>query len=306
MGGRPELSGGVQVFDDLEALTNAELSGGMALGVFDGIHLGHQAVIDAARGVGKVGVLTFEPHPVQVLAPDRAPRRILANLKHKERILESLGVDFMVVIQFDREFASQAAEKFAGDLFQSGIRRLSAGGDWSFGEGRSGTMARLAEWGGEAGVEISEVAAVMLDGERISSTRIRQCLRAGNLEGAEAMLGRPYSVLGEVVQGQQLGRTIGVPTANVGVNEEQLPPNGVYVVEGNGVRGVANIGVRPTVDHSPRRSLEVHLFSSEIPMQYGWDLEVAFLEKIREEQKFESLDRLKEQIARDVESARAR
>ena len=154
-------------------------------------------------------------------------------------------------------------------------------------------MDRLAEWGNEYDVEVSAIGPVKLDGERISSTRIRQCLRDGNFVGAVAMLGRPYSVFGEVVKGRHLGRTIGFPTANVAVSEEQLPPNGVYVVEGDGIRGVANTGTRPTVDDSSRRSLEVHLFSGDIPMEYGWDLEVCFLEKIREEQKFDSIDELK-------------
>lgn len=297
--------GGVKVFHKLDELSETGESFGLALGVFDGVHLGHQAVLDAARGFQKLGVLTFEPHPVQVLAPDRAPRRILANLEHKKRILESLGVDFVVVVNFTREFAARSADEFAAQLFASGVKCLAAGEDWSFGKGRAGNMTRLAEWGGEAGVEVSAVGAVKLDGERISSTRIRQCLRDENLEGAAAMLGRAYSVFGEVVKGRQLGRTIGFPTANVAVSEEQLPPNGVYVVEGNGVRGVANIGTRPTVDESMRRSLEVHLFSDEVPMEYGWDLEVGFIEKIRNEQKFPSIDELKAQIAKDVEAAKA-
>lgn len=293
----------MQIFEDLEAFSKAQLTCGLALGVFDGVHLGHQAVLDAARGFEELGVLTFEPHPVQILAPDRAPRRILANLEHKKRILESLGVDFMVVVHFTREFASRDARDFATSLFQSGAKRLSAGEDWSFGKGRGGNMTRLTGWGNEAGVEVVSVGAVKLDGERISSTRIRQCLRDENLTGATAMLGRPYSVFGKVVQGRQLGRTIGVPTANVAVSEEQLPPNGVYLVEGNGLRGVANIGTRPTVDDSMRRSLEVHLFSDEIPMKYGWDLEVGFLEKIRDEKKFDSIDELKKQIEDDIVQA---
>lgn len=280
------------------------MSFGLALGVFDGVHLGHQAVLDAARGAGKLGVLTFEPHPVQVLAPDHAPRRILANLEHKKRILGGMGVEFMVVIHFSHEFASIDARDFAKGLLSSGVKKLSAGEDWSFGKGRAGNMEKLAAWATEFGVEVSAIGAVKLDGERISSTRIRQCLRDENFQGAAAMLGRPYSVFGEVVKGRQLGRSIGFPTANVAVSEEQLPPNGVYVIEGNGVRGVANIGVRPTVDESGRRSLEVHLFSDEIPMEYGWSLEVAFLGKIRDEVKFESVEDLKEQISRDVKAAK--
>ncbi|MCX8237230.1 MAG: riboflavin biosynthesis protein RibF [Akkermansiaceae bacterium] len=297
--------GVVQVFHKLKELSDSGLSFGLALGIFDGVHLGHQAVLDAARGFKKLGVLTFEPHPVQVLAPDRAPRRILANLEHKKRILASLGVDFVVVVNFTREFAGKDAREFASELFATSVKRLSAGEDWSFGRCREGNMNRLAEWGSGVGVEVSAVRAVKLDGERISSTRIRQCLRDENLAGAVAMLGRPYSVFGEVIKGRQLGRTIGFPTANVAVLEEQVPPNGVYLIEGNGIRGVANIGTRPTVDESARRSLEVHLFSENIPMEYGWELEVSFLKKIREEVKFGSVDELKAQISRDVETAKA-
>jgi riboflavin kinase / FMN adenylyltransferase len=298
------LIGGVQVFEGLESFAKARLSCGLALGVFDGVHLGHQAVIDAARGIGQVGVLTFDPHPVQVLAPDRAPRRILASLDHQKKILSDLGVDFMVIINFTNEFAARESRDFADELFQTGVKQLAAGGDWSFGKARSGNMELLAEWGREAGVRVLSVEAVELGGERISSTRIRQSLRDGDLASAAAMLGRPYSVFGKVLQGRQLGRTIGFPTANVAVGEEQLPPNGVYLIEGNGTRGVANIGTRPTVDDSGQRSLEVHLFSDEIPMEYGWDLEVGFLKKIREEKKFSGVDELKSQIARDVELAK--
>ncbi len=294
----------MQVFHGLDELPDDFGPFGLALGVFDGVHLGHQAVIDAARGAGKVGVLTFDPHPVQVLAPDRAPRRILSNLDHKARILSKLGVDFMVVIGFSREFASREARDFADALFVSGVKKLSAGNDWSFGRGREGNMQRLQEWGSEVEVEVCEVAAVLQDGIRISSTRIRKCLQEVNLDQVAAMLGRPYSVFGEVVRGKQLGRTIGFPTANVAVSDEVLPPNGVYVVEGNGIPGVANIGTRPTVDDSRARSLEVHLFADDLPMEYGWELEVGFVRKIRDEQKFDSLEELKKQIASDVRTAR--
>lgn len=293
----------MQTFQHPGELSKATWEFGLALGVFDGVHLGHQAVLDAARGFDRLGVLTFSPHPVQVLAPGHSPRKILAGLDHKKLILERLGVDFMVVVAFTPEFAAREARDFAGELFRSGVRRLAAGADWNFGKDRRGTMTRLAEWGREAGVEVAGVAAVTLGGERISSTRIRNCLRDNDLDGAAAMLGRPYSVLGEVVEGRQLGRTIGFPTANVAVTEEQLPPNGVYLIEGNGMRGVANVGTRPTVDDSPRRSLEVHLFSEEIPMEYGWSLEVGFLRLIREERKFDSIEALQEQIRRDVAAA---
>ncbi|MDA7880788.1 riboflavin biosynthesis protein RibF [Akkermansiaceae bacterium] len=298
----------MQIYDSLAELKAAESDFGLALGVFDGIHLGHRAVLEAARGHSRTGVLTFEPHPVQVLAPDHAPRRILATMEHKVRILEELGVDFLVVIEFTKEFASGEARVFADELIGSGVKRLAAGEDWNFGKGRQGNMGKLAEWGTQAGVDVLSVSAVMQNGERISSTRIRQALRDENLVAAEEMLGRPYSVMGEVCQGRQLGRQLGFPTANVAVSDEQLPPNGVYVIEGRWegawVKGVANIGTRPTVDDSMARSLEVNLFAGEVPDFYGWILEVAFRRKIREERKFESVEALREQISRDVVEAK--
>ena len=298
----------MQVYHSLAELEAAESDFGLALGVFDGIHLGHRIVIDAARGCRRTGVLTFEPHPVQVLAPDRAPRRLLATMEHKMQILDTLGVDFLVVIEFSQDFASGEARAFADELLGSGVRRLAAGEDWNFGKARKGTMKHLAEWGDEAGVAVHVVSAVMQKGERISSTRIRQALRDEDLVAAEEMLGRPYSVMGEVVQGRQLGRQLGFPTANVAVSDEQLPSNGVYVIQGRWedqwIVGVANIGTRPTVDNSMARSLEVNLFSNQVPGTYGWTLEVAFLRKIREERKFESVEALKEQISRDVEEAK--
>jgi riboflavin kinase/FMN adenylyltransferase len=294
----------VQIFRDPRELSGLSQDFGLAMGVFDGVHLGHQAVLRAARGFGHLGVLTFEPHPVQVLAPGRAPRRILTGLAHKTLILERLGVDFLVVVDFTPEFAARSAREFANDLFASGAKCLAAGRDWSFGKGREGTMEALADWGAGSGVRVVGVDAVRLAGERISSTRIRACLQENDLDGAASLLGRPYSVLGEVVEGRKLGRTIGFPTANVAVLEEHLPPNGVYLVEGNGTRGVANVGTRPTVDDSKRRSLEVHLFSDEIPMTYGWQLEVGFLRMIRQERKFDSVEQLQKQIERDVAGAR--
>ena len=293
----------MQVLHGLKELSDFDRSFGLALGVFDGVHLGHQAVIAAARGVGDLGVLTFDPHPVQVLAPNHAPRRILSSLDQKKRLLSGLGVDFLVIIEFSPEFAAREARKFADDLFATGVKKLSAGDDWSFGRGREGNMQRLREWGSESGVDVLEISAILQDGLRISSTRIRKCLQEEDLDSVATMLGRHYSVLGTVVRGRQLGRTIGFPTANVVVADEVLPPNGVYVVEGNGVPGVANIGTRPTVDDSRGRSLEVHLFTDDLPMDYGWELKVGFLRKIRDEQKFQSLEELRNQIQCDVQNA---
>ncbi len=294
----------VQVFESLESFAEARLQAGLALGVFDGMHLGHQAVIDAARGERELGLLTFEPHPVQVLAPARTPRRIVTSFEHQKKILASLGVDFMVVLPFTPEFAEREGCEFAEQLFATGVKRVAAGRDWQFGKARSGNMSHLAEWGRSAGVEVLAVDGVMHGGERISSTRIRARLAAGDLAQSARLLGRPYSLFGKVKKGQQLGRTLGFPTANVALQREPLLPNGVYLVEGNGIRGVANLGTRPSIQSSSERSLEVHLFSDEIPMEYGWEMEVEFLRKIRDEIKFSGVEELKEQITEDVRNAR--
>ena len=285
----------------------------LALGVFDGLHLGHQAVMAKAvaraqAADGLAGVLTFEPHPIQVLAPERAPRRLLASLGHKTHLLEALGLDLLVVVEFDRAFAAQEPEVFLEMLRKApALHSLAMGGDWRFGKGRRGDRALLERFGEEHEVLIDSVAAVMMSGERISSTRIRQALRDGNLAAAEEMLGRPYSVMGTVLEGKKLGRTIGFPTANIVPRLEQLPPDGVWVVEARWEESwypaVANLGRRPTVGTDEDRILEVHLFDWEGDL-YGRELEVRFCSQLREEKKFEGLEALKEQIGRDVEAAK--
>jgi riboflavin kinase/FMN adenylyltransferase len=285
----------------------------LALGVFDGIHLGHQAVIGeavsgAAESQGLSGVVTFEPHPIAVLAPERAPRRLLANLEHKERILAELGVDLLVVVPFTSEFAEQEPEEFLATLAAAPkLHCLSMGEDWRFGKNRRGDQALLEEFGSSQDVGIHSVSAIMSGGERISSTRIRQALRDGNLAAAEEMLGRPYSVMGEVRAGKKLGRTIGFPTANLVPGREQLPPNGVWAVdarwEDEWLPAVANLGRRPTVESDLNRLLEVHVLAWEGDL-YGRMLEVRFKRFLRSEEKFEDVSALKAQIERDVFSAR--
>lgn len=301
----------VTIYRGLQGLTKGEYGKdfGLALGVFDGVHLGHQAVIDAARGVGRIGVLSFDPHPVEVLAPGKAPRKIIASLAHQERILKDIGVDFLVVVEFTREFANVAGRDFAENLFATGARKLAAGHDWSFGKNRSGSIDLLKEWAdGADGVEVVKVDPLAAGGERISSSRIRAALQKGDLKKAADLLGRNYSVYGKVKQGKQLGRQLGFPTANVEVVEDFLPANGVYAIfakwSGEWIPGVANVGTRPTVDDSMRRSLEVHLFSEKVPDDYGWMLEVGFQRKIRDERKFDGIEDLKAQIAKDSAEAR--
>ncbi|NNC87264.1 MAG: bifunctional riboflavin kinase/FAD synthetase [Akkermansiaceae bacterium] len=303
----------MKLFTSLRQLDAVDAPLHLALGVFDGVHLGHQAVIEvvvagARDSGGLAGVVTFEPHPIQVLAPEKAPRRILASLEHKERLLADLGAAAVVVLPFDREFAERSADEFCGELFAvPGLRQISVGEDWKFGKNRGGDVALLRRWGAERGVEVVPVAPVMLQGERISSTRIRQALRDDNLAGAAAMLGRPYSVMGPVIRGDQLGRQIGIPTANIEVGREQLPPDGVYAVladtGGSWQPGIANLGMRPTVSGS-NRLLEVHLFEFDGDL-YGRHVEVRFGRHVRGERKFSGLDELTAQIRRDIEAVRA-
>lgn len=288
----------------------------LALGVFDGLHIGHQAVITSVTRAaesegGAAGILTFDPHPIRVLAPEVAPRRILASLEHKRKLLELLGVDFMVVVEFTKDFAECEADHFLSSLLESApdLKTLAMGEDWKFGKNRKGDVTRLRAFGEQNNIEVIAVAAVMAHGERVSSTRIRQAIRDGNMKAANSMLGRDYSVLGTVVEGQKLGRTLGFPTANLKVYNEQLPADGVWCLEvtlasGELMKGVGNLGVRPSVEGGDsKRMLEVHLldFCGDL---YGQDMEVRFLEFVRAEQKFESLEDLQTQIRADVEFCR--
>ena len=283
----------------------------LALGVFDGVHLGHQEVIGravkAAREQGgSAGVLTFDPYPIRVLAPEKAPQRLLASLDHKARILEPLGVDFLLALPFDQKRAQVAAEDFVRELVEAGTRTISAGEDWRFGHRRVGDREMLGRMAGELGFHFEAVSPVMIDGERISSTRVRQAIRDGNLKAAQQMLGRPYTVPGKVVEGQKLGRQLGFPTANLERGEEQYPQDGVWaarcLVKGQIRDGVANLGVRPTVD-GKARTLEVHFFD-EVGDLYGELVELEFVRYLREEQKFGNLDDLKAQLSRDVEAGK--
>ncbi len=297
-------------FTGIEELARAARPHHLALGVFDGVHLGHQAVHARAlagrdREGGTCGVLTFDPYPIRVLAPAKAPRRLLASLDHKAEILERLGVDFLLALPFDLARAGQEAEDFAREIAAAEVRTVAVGEDWRFGKARQGDVALLARLAGTLGFRLDAVAPVMMEGERISSTRIRQAIRDGNLAAAARMLGRPYTVEGRVAEGRKLGRQIGFSTANVERGEEQFPPDGVWAVRArageNCFRGVANLGLRPTVD-GENRSLEVHLFDFSGDL-YGQVLEVEFVSFLRGERKFASLEELKAQIGRDAEQA---
>lgn len=285
----------------------------VAIGVFDGVHLGHQQVIrramaDAQQQDGFAVVVTFDRHPNSVVAPDRVPPSV-QSLPQKLRTLQSLGADATWLIHFDEAFSQQTGETFVRGLARDfgKLYSVCVGSDFTFGRKRSGNVALLNELGHELGFAVHGLSAVALDGEVVSSTRIREAIRTGNLYGASQMLGRCYSLAAMVVKGDQLGRKLGFPTANLDVRGMVVPPNGVYAARARvgerWFRAVLNIGLRPTVSFAaPELRVEAHLlgFNDEI---YGTELEMTFVERLRDEQKFPSLDALKAQIAVDIQSA---
>lgn len=288
----------------------------LAIGVFDGLHTGHRKVIETAiHGAQESGgtalVMTFDPHPVRVICPDRSPR-LLASLRHKLHLLHSIGIRHVLVQTFTKDFAEVTAEDFIAQLVEAGqpLRQICVGRDWRFGKERKGDHHLLQSEGEKHQFTVSAIAPVKCgDGSVISSTRIRHAIQLGDFESARQLLGRDYTVLGEVIEGRKLGRTIGFPTANLRVFNEELPPSGVYAVEalltnGKTRKGIANLGYRPTIEgESKRRLLEVHLFDFDQDI-YGQELEIRFGKFIRPEKKFDSLDSLKSQIAQDVLAAR--
>ena len=284
----------------------------LAVGVFDGVHVGHQAVIGqavrtAAAEGGLSGLLTFDPHPIRVCAPGKAPTSLLETLDHKARIVRDLGVGLFSALHFDQALAALAPGEFIAWLMAAPVRTITVGEDWRFGHDRSGDVPLLRREAGKYGFRLEAVPPVMLDGDRISSTRIRQAIRDGNLDAAARMLGRPYTVSGKVVQGEQLGRTLGFPTANLATADSQLPPDGVWAVcatdaDGQVWDGVASLGIRPTLGGKPRL-LEVHLFGFSGDL-YGRSLEIRFMKFLRAELNFPSLDALRTQIEADCQAAR--
>lgn len=282
----------------------------LAIGMFDGIHSGHQEVIAVARRRaatvgGTMVLLTFDPHPVRVLRPE-APLKLLCSTEHQLRLLARLEVDAVLLCTFDQEFARTPAEHFVRSL-ASACQRLDSifvGDTWRFGAGRKGDLALLRSEADVLGFQVFGVPQVLREDRPVSSTRVRQALELGDLAEVRALLGRDHSVLGPVVDGRKLGRTIQFPTANVEVQNEQLPPLGVYAVRALigdvWLDGVANLGLRPTVDTNaltPR--LEVHIFDFDGDL-YDQMLEVRFCARLRDEMKFESLEALKTQIAVDA------
>lgn len=285
----------------------------LTIGNFDGVHLGHQALLKELREAAQVrglqtAVVIFEPHPREFFTPQQAPAR-LTSLREKLEFFSGLGIDRVHVCRFDARFAKMSAVDFVNALYEKLLARfVLIGDDFRFGSGRSGDFALMEKLGARLGFEVGAVHSVKHDGVRISSTAVRATLAAGQMRTAQSYLGRHYSISGRVVHGDGMGKKIGYPTANIQLKHNRPPVAGIFVVnahaEGLGVlQGVASLGVRPTVKQNDKPVLEAHLF--EFSQQiYGRHLRVEFLQKLREEEKYPDLAALTRQIATDVEQAR--
>jgi riboflavin kinase / FMN adenylyltransferase len=290
----------------------------VTIGVFDGIHIGHRAVIEKvvvrARAMGaKSIVVTFDPHPLKVLS-GRHFVPSLVSVKHRIRLIKELGIDKVLVMKFNKKIASLAPEKFIKDII---VKKLNAkeifvGEDFCFGKGAGAGARALEDISRRFGIKVTIVRHIKKEGAIISSSLIRQLVISGRIDKASRFLGRPYSILGTVVSGSRLARKLGYPTANLNPHHEAIPPSGVYAVKVRFKRrlfkGVMNIGLRPTFydhGHDKEPSIEVHIFdfSSRI---YGKDLEILFFKKLRDEKKFKAIDSLIKQIKMDEGAARRR
>jgi riboflavin kinase/FMN adenylyltransferase len=286
----------------------------VTIGNFDGVHLGHQAMLARltarAASVGALPtVLTFEPHPREIFTPDSAPTR-LTSLREKLEILRGLGVAHVHVCRFSKPFAALAAEDFVRRILVDGLRAryVLVGDDFRFGTKRAGDFALLKQLGEQYGFEAEALHTVEAAGQRASSTAVREALAAGDMATAAQLLGRPYSISGRVVGGDQLGRKIGYPTANIQLKHNRPPLTGIFAVRVQGLEqpdwpGVASLGTRPTVHTNGRPTLEVHLFNFDQAI-YRRHLRVEFLHKLRDEAKFPSLEALIAQIDKDARQAR--
>ncbi|HUC08571.1 MAG TPA: bifunctional riboflavin kinase/FAD synthetase [Solirubrobacterales bacterium] len=269
----------------------------VAIGTFDGVHRGHQAVIKGADTV-----LTFDPHPLEIIHPSALPKLIMP-FGVKRDVIEGLGVRELVVIPFDKEFARRSAEEFIEDVLiaKLGAEQVSVGENFRFGAKAKGDPAMLAA---REEFETRVVPLVETDGETISSTRVRALVAAGDMEGARHCLGAPFMVEGEVVSGDQRGRELGFPTANI-VPDDRLaiPGHGVYAAFANGVPAAVNVGVRPTFESGRGVLIETYLIDFEGDL-YGSELRVAFVERLRGEKRFASVEELIAQMRIDVEDAK--
>lgn len=287
----------------------------LAIGNFDGFHKGHQAVVEAMKEKARAADLTsavmiFEPQPLEYFSKSKAPAR-LYSLRDKLQALEVAGVKLVFCMKFNKEFAAMTAQDYVLGLLHKrlGVKSVTVGSDFNFGRGGAYTIEDLREIGSAVGMEASAIDGIELDGCRVSSTRIRGYLCEGRLDLAKASLGRYYSMSGAVVHGNAVGRTLGFATANVNINRRISPLSGVFAVKvlsPYGLHsGMANIGYRPTVIEGQEKALlEVHLFNFNRDL-YGKSIRVFFIDRIREEKKFGSIDALKEQLVKDRQKTQA-
>ncbi len=284
----------------------------VAIGNFDGVHLGHRALIRRASEIAgaqdaKTVALTFDPHPSVLLAPK--PPQMISSLARRLELLEEAGADVVVVEPFTRELANRAAHAFIDDIVIGALcaRAIIVGYDFTYGQGRSGTTDALRAHGGRAGVEVAIISAVEQGGEVASSSRIRGHLRDGDLAAAERLLGRPWDIDGVVVHGAKRGRTIGIPTANIKTDTELLLRAGIYAVrftvDGKTLNGVASLGTNPTFVENGGLVLEVFLLDFDGDL-YGKRTRTTFVSRIRDEAKFDSVDALLARIREDIDAAR--
>ena len=284
----------------------------LTLGVFDGLHLGHQRimhkVVERSKAVGaSATAITFDPHPRSVLHPESAPP-LLQTLDQRLANFEVLGIEQAIVIRFDREFASQSAEVFLHDIIHDRLhaREVYLGKGFAFGRARGGNIDLLRRMSSELGFTADEVDEVTVRGQRISSSKIRELLAAGSTNLARRMLGRPYGVEGVIVRGDRRGHAIGFPTANLHPHNRVIPKFGVYatatLIDGVWRRSITNIGVRPTFGSESEPSIESYIFDFDREL-YGDVLRVRFLHRIRDERKFNGVDELKAQIEKDTRRA---
>ncbi len=295
-------------------LAAADRGASVALGNFDGVHRGHQAVIAlaaraAAAAGAPLGVISFEPHPRRIFQPDAPPFRLMSTAQ-QGRALAALGVDRLYVLPFELHLAEMSDRAFVDEVLHQGlgVRHVAVGFDISFGKGRTGSPQLMARYGAEMGFGVSIAEAAGAGGAKFSSTLVREALRDGRPADAAAILGRCFAIEGEVTRGRQLGRTLGFPTANVALGDYVRPKFGVYATrtrlpDGRLVPGVASIGVNPTVGEVEAR-LEVWLFDFDEDL-YGQVIETELVAYLRPEEKFDSLERMVEQVRRDADQARA-
>ena len=285
------------------------------IGNFDGLHLGHQAILqqvkDKAQESSSASLVFFtEPHASEYFAAKdlkSSPPPRICPWREKVKLLKNFGIDFAFFLQFNKSLKTMTPQTFLDEvLAQLKLKHLIIGDDFRFGAQRAGDFELLKNWGKSNGSEVIANETVLLDGSRVSSTRIREALLKSDFQLAKRLLGRPYTFSGKVVYGQQLGRTIGVPTANLWIPKQRLPIAGVYAVKcllgEKLLNGIANMGTRPTVDGS-KPVLEIHLFNFNESI-YGQRLTVEFTNKLRDEKKFDNIDFLKEQILLDISQAK--